>query len=59
MSACSQARRASRQDKASRRWPQNEKAQTRGTTGNLGSEVNEEELKDVCRRDRPLPGPKA
>ncbi len=55
MSARSQARRASRQDKASRRWPKNEKAQTRGTTGNLGSEVTDKKLK--CRRDRPQQGP--
>ena len=31
-------------------WPQNEKAQTRGTSGNLS---------DECRHDRPQPGPVA
>ncbi len=59
MSPRSQDRRASRQAKARRRWLQNERAQAPGATGNLGREVTDRELKDVCRRDRPLPGPTA
>jgi hypothetical protein len=59
MSALSQARRASRQDKARRRWPQNASAPAGKTSGKLGMEVRHAEMNEVCRRDRPLQGPKA
>ena len=59
MNARSHACRASRQDKARRRWPTAERAPAGRTPGKLGMEVKDQELTEVYRRGRSCQGPTA